>query len=98
MAALTAEMQSKLAHHEDALRSLQWGGTDIATLRRSHADQQQVQPAHNLAFNKLVDLLVDKGEYETAHADFYADGGSADKLSRKVRDLMDDDVRICSSS
>ena len=79
-----AEIQSKLAHHEDALRSLQWGGADISTLWRSHADLQQVQPAHELAFNKLVNLLVDEDEYETAHAYFCADGGSADKFSRKV--------------
>ena len=51
-----------------------------------------------MAFNKLVNLLVDEDEYETAHADFCADGGSADKLSRKVQDLMDEDVDIRSSS
>ena len=55
-----AEMQFKLAHHKGALCSLRWGGADIATLRRSHADLRQVQPAHELLFNKLVDLLVNK--------------------------------------
>ena len=79
-----AEIQSKLAHHKDALHSLRWGGANIATLWRSHADLRQVQPAHELAFNKLVDLLVDEDVYKTAHADFCANGGSADKLSRKV--------------
>ena len=49
-----AEIQSKLAHHEDALCSLQWGGANIATLRRSRADLQQVQLAHELAFDRLV--------------------------------------------
>ena len=46
----------------------------------------------------MVDLLDDNAEYETAHTDFCADGGSADKLSRKIRDLIENDVRIRSSS
>ena len=42
--------------------------------------------------------MYDNAEYETAHTDFCADGGSADKLSRKIRDLIENNVRICSSS
>ena len=79
-----AKVRSNLADIEDTLHSLRWGGADIPTLRKSQADLQQVQPAHELAFNKLVDLLDDDAEYDAAHTDFCADGSSADKLSQKI--------------
>ena len=104
MAALTiakdqyVEMWSKLIHHVDALHSLRWGGADIATLRRSRADLRQVQPAHELALEKLVALLDDQDKIETVHAKFCAVGNSADKLSKEVLELMEEDVRIVSFS
>ena len=58
-----AEVRSKLVHIEDTLRSLQWGGANIPTLRKSRADLRQVQPVHKLAFNKLVNLLDYNAEY-----------------------------------
>ena len=76
-----AKVQSRLAHVEETVRSLRWGGADIPTLRKSRAYPRQVQSAHELAFNKLVDLLDDDAEYDAAHIDFCADSGSADKLS-----------------
>ena len=75
-----AKMQSKLAQKEDALHSLQWGGADIATLWWSRADLQQVQPAHELAFDRLVELLDDEGEYETGHEEFCAAFSAAKKF------------------
>ena len=83
-----AEMQSKLAHHEDALRSLRWGGADIATLRRSRADLWQVQPDLELAFDKLIGLLDNENESDAR----------ADKLSSEILDLMLRYVEFCSFS
>ena len=88
------EMQTKLTHHKDALRSLCWGGADIATLRRSHADLRQVQPAYDLAFDKLVELLDDEDEYETAHEEFCTVFSRADYMSREIRELMNDNMEI----
>ena len=51
-----------------------------------------------MAFDKLVELLDDEDEFEAAHAEFCAVFGRADYLSREVRDLMDNDVEICSFS
>ena len=72
------EMQTKLTHHEDALRSLHWGGANIATLWRSSANLRQVQAAHELAFDKLVELLDDEEDYETAHEEFFTVFARAD--------------------
>ena len=60
------------------------GVADIATLQRSRADLQQVQPAHELALEKLVALLDDQDEIETARAVFCIFDNSADKLSKEV--------------
>ena len=75
------EVKTKLVCHIDALGSLRWGGADIANLRRSCADLRQVQPAHKLAFEKLVKLLDDEKVNKTACAVFCAFDDSANKLS-----------------
>ena len=85
-------------HHENALCSLHWGGANIATLWRSRADLRQVQPAHELALEKLVTLLDDQDEIETAHAEFRAINNSTNELSSRVLDLINNNVDVRSSS
>ena len=51
-----------------------------------------------MALCKLADLLLNEGEFEAACAEFHAADNSDDKLSREVRELINDDVRIGSLS
>ena len=93
-----AEMQTKMVHHKNILHYLRCGGADIATLQRSQANLWQVQPAHKLAFKKLITLLDDTDESEAAHAEFHAADDSTDKLSSEILYLMDEDMEIHWSS
>ena len=51
-----------------------------------------------MAFDKLVDLLVDEGEHEAACREFHAANNSSVELSRGVLEVINDDLKFGSFS
>ena len=86
------------SRHTMRIHSAPCDGVEPTSTWKSRADLQQVQLAHELAFNKLVDLLVDEGECEASCTEFRTANDSSGELSKGVLELIDDDVRLSSFS